>query len=121
MDKLCTLAVLGALAGCGSDGMVDAIEAFTSEDLIRARSIAVDAGDSVAAGCYAALLETARAAPKRSNTDIGKTGAFSVFQMTRNISRRFDGAVSEKVHVACAPLIVDAQATLIGLSAIGAK
>jgi hypothetical protein len=113
-----------ALAGCGSTGDntgLESLRSFAVDDLTRAHAIAVAAEDGVAANCYAALLDMAENTPGLPDTDVGRTGGFTVFQVGRNISRRVAGGVPEKVHVACAPLVVDAETTLLGLGAIGAR
>lgn len=115
------IAVAFLLAACASGNGLDGLRAFTAEDLTNAHKAAIDAGDTVAAGCYMALLETMPEASNEPEAATGRAGAFTAFQKGRNIERRLDAGVSKKVHVACAPLIVDLERTLIGLGVIGAK
>ncbi|MCB0252581.1 MAG: hypothetical protein KDI55_02515 [Anaerolineae bacterium] len=87
---------------------------FTAEDARHALAIAQASDDDVAAACYQAIIDHAK--PARSMPE-GPLGALSLFEIAR--LRRIEATekVPEAVHIACAPLVVDAQRTMLSLGA----
>lgn len=94
------------------------IQQFTVDDLQAALSDAQVNNDTVAAPCYQALIAIVQA---KANSPLpGSVGLFQAVQKARDAKALITnlqsptGALSS-INVACAPLIVDAQATLIQL------
>lgn len=98
------------------------LQNFTQTDLQAALADAAANNDPVAVACYTALLGLV----KNPNTNpLGvPSGAFSALQKARDLKALLlnlqspNGPLSN-LNVACAPLILDAQTTLIQLGVMG--
>ena len=117
MQKILTLiaclpagmALAAALAGCATSGArvllagtTGAIR-FSPADVDRAIDIAAQAGDVVAEGCFRAI---------RKHVDqeftIEAVGPVSSYAAARMRIRAARAGLAPDVHIACAPMIVDA-------------
>lgn len=111
--------VLLAVAACattGGDGPDTNIKQFVRADIQAALKIAQASGDTAGINCMSVLLKR-----MPENVDAVKaTGAVSLYMQARQTRRAIDKGISEEVHLACAPLIVDAERVLakLGLIAI---
>jgi hypothetical protein len=100
------LLVLGACVGMPKD-----VAKFTVVDLERALVLAE--GDTAATNCWSSLLPYAEAAAERDAPDA--VGAASKFQKVRNLRRALRAGIPEEVGIACAPLVVGTQKTILRL------
>lgn len=96
-----------ALPGVQSPELAD----FTTEDLDAAILIAEQGGDQVAANCYREIKT--HYVPSGAPQAIDIKGAFSAHAAARRVRRAVQAGVPEPVHLACAPLVVDAQSFVI--------
>ena len=114
------LIVSGCAAATTSDGTtrpLAKLATFATADLAQAVAIAEQAGDRVGAACYTALQQyVGQAGQARPAIK----GAFSAFALARVGTSKLSAGVPEDLHVACAPVVLDAQQTLIRLGVIGA-
>ena len=103
---------------------ITVLQKFTIDDLTAAKADA-DAQtppDTVASNCYAALIPVVQNGA--SNPLPKGLGAFQLYQKTRDLKalvanlKSPNGPLSS-LNVACAPLVIDVQATLIQLGVIG--
>jgi len=111
-----TVALVLVLAtGCASSGL-DGLRQFTRADVQRAHEIAAAANDVAGVNCAQAILD---AMPEVAAPELHAAGAFSAFMKVRELRRRVSRGIDEDVHNACAPLVLDAQKTILklGLSA----
>lgn len=101
-------------AGCSSALLVR-LGPEARPDIERAVAIAEFHQDVAGAACARAVLA---ALPAGQAPD--PLGAFSAFMALREARRAISVGVSESVHNACAPLILDAEATIakLGLAAV---
>lgn len=120
---VCAL-VAGCLSGCATvagsspaqGAAEDQLEKVTKADLDSAIAEASAAGDDQAVKCFTLVQDfVGKGAPA---ADI--KGVFSAFEATRLLRRRVDTGVPEELHIACAPLILDARITLVKLGLIAA-
>mgnify|MGYP001591743830 CR=1 FL=1 len=118
---LILLALVIGLVGCatvpieqGGTGL-SALQTFTKADLAQASAIATAGGDTIAAACYDALNKHIGAIQERPAIK----GVFSLYETARLGIAKIRGGVPQDVHVACAPIVLDAQHTLIRLGLIG--
>jgi hypothetical protein len=141
---LAAVLVVGALAGCanapaptaavGSALVTPAGAAapaatplqglgqFVTADLQNALSIAQANSDTVAAQCYQYLIPQVAAAQKQLGTlaPTNISGGFSAFEAGRVAVTNVKGLVNgipAGLNIACAPLVLDAGNTLVGLAA----
>lgn len=91
------------------------VQAFTVSDLQAALADAQQVGDTVAAACYTVLIPYVQANVK--NPLPGQLGAFIAFQKARDLQSTINAGVPSQINVACAPLVLDAANTVIGLGA----
>ena len=98
--------VLSACSGLPKD-----VAEFTTTDLERALVLAE--GDKAATNCWSTLLPYAEAATERDTPEA--VGIASRFQKIRNLRRTLRAGIPEEVSIACAPLVVDTQKTLLRL------
>lgn len=111
MSAVRALVVLALLlTGCSSVGPL------VRADVQRGLEIATAAQDAAGVACATAILQSLPE-PTQAPQPIG---VFSLFMATRELRRAKAGGVSEAVHNACSPLIMDAQTTLskLGLSVV---
>jgi hypothetical protein len=101
------------VAGCVSLPSVQNAELaqFTSEDLDAAILIAEQGNDQVAANCYREIKT--HYVPSGAPQALDVQGAFSAHAAARQVRRAVQAGVPEPVHLACAPLVVDAQSFVI--------
>lgn len=92
-----------------------ALELFTVKDLTAALADAQTSGDTLAANCYTALIPAVQN-PGLSITPKG-LGAFQAFQKARDINRLANAGVPDGLKIACGPLVLDAQTTIVLLAA----
>ena len=106
-----------ASAASGITGAKGEVLAFAKADLERARAIAVAADDVAGVACATALLKHV---PDGGAAVLEPSGVFSVFMKARALRRTLSAGVNEEIHIACAPLILDAQVTVakLGLMAV---
>lgn len=129
----CLFAVGATLGGCATGGLfgakatagveddeetlgaIDKLQQITIDDLAAARKMATDNGDPAGAACYGALSD-------RFNRDVHKKpeikGIFSAYEMLRLGIHKPKDDLNDPVHIACAPLVVDARRTLLRLGVI---
>lgn len=118
MKRTLVLALL--FSGCATSGHLELpdIKEITRDDAKAAFTIAADNGDVAGMACVAAiqdeLLEREKPRPQVK-------GALSAYMLTRAAVHRETGGYGGKVHIACAPLVVDAARTLgrLGITAAG--
>lgn len=114
MKSVLTLgALVLVLSGCVSLPGVQSPELakFTSEDLDAAILIAEQSNDPIAANCYREIKT--HYVPSGAPEAIDIKGAFSAHAAARRVRRAVAAGVPEPVHLACAPLVVDAQSFVI--------
>jgi hypothetical protein len=120
-----TTAPAGA-AGAAKSGAVQplpGLAAFVTTDLQNAASIAKANNDATAAQCYEYLIPQVQAAQQQLATlaPSNISGGFSAFEAGRvavnNVKGIAGGGVPQALNDACAPLVLDAGATLVGLAA----
>lgn len=119
MKSILTITVLVVLlSGCATQIALQdpATRELTRADAEVAQHIAEADGDVVAATCWKTLILYLQ--PASSGEPIKTIGVLSEFQRLRMLRRHAeDRAVPEDVHVACSPLVVDAQGTLLKFGA----
>lgn len=96
---------------------VVALRAFSINDLNVAQADAVAHQDQAAMTCYPALISTIRNLPSVAAIKI--EGAFSAFQAARDVAngvKSAQGGLPQAINIACAPLILDAQQTILQLA-----
>jgi hypothetical protein len=106
-----------ALSGCATGsgplgGTGERLAKFARADVERAREIAAAAKDSAGGACADAILKHL---PDGGAAALAPSGAFSVFMQAREARRKVGAGVDEEVHNTCAPLVLDAQQTLLKL------
>jgi hypothetical protein len=109
-------------AGAASEDPLKGIAGFVTADLQNALQIAKGSNDTAAVQCYQYLIPQVTAAQQQlgalSPADI--SGGFSAFEAGRvavtNI-KGFVNGVPQGLNQACAPLVLDAGSTLVGLAA----
>ncbi|MDE3023908.1 MAG: hypothetical protein KGI54_18985, partial [Pseudomonadota bacterium] len=119
---------LALLAGCSTlSGLkspaTDPVQAaqaniaqITQADLTNAISIAKANNDIAGVNCLTALQ-----AHIPNSVNIPKVnGVFSAYELTRVKVRAFQNGVPQDVHIACAPVVLDAQGVLLKLGVIAA-
>ena len=96
---------------------IQAIQAFTVSDLQNALADAQANSDVIAAACYTALIPVVQ---QQANVTAptGKIGAISVFQKSRDLARLAQRGVPDSINMACSPLVLDAQTTVLRLGAL---
>jgi hypothetical protein len=101
---------------------VQAIASFVTTDLSAALAMAQASGDKTAALCYAYLIPQVAAAQAQLGNLAPRNikGGFSGFEAGRiavtNV-KGFVNGVPTDLNVNCAPLVLDAGSTLVGLAA----
>jgi hypothetical protein len=124
MATILLIAALAAIAGCATvagtlpvqGAAENQLEKVTKVDLDSAIAQATAAGDDQAVKCFTLVQDfVGKGAPA---ADI--KGVFSAFEATRLLRKRVDTGVPEDLHIACAPLILDARVTLVKLGLIAA-
>lgn len=122
-----------ALAGCAvnpatglptSSSASDPLAAlgkFTVADLTNADKLAVASNDKVAHQCFAYLIPVVEQAQAAQGTPgVTVSGAFSAFEAGRvavTNGKALLAGVPQDLNVACAPLVLDATNTIVGLAA----
>ena len=110
MRAVAILAILGMLSGCASVGDkalqagTAGITRFSAVDVDAAISIAVQTKDAVAEGCF-------RAIRKHLDLDVAlqePVGPVSTYATARARIHEVQAGLAPEIHVACAPLVVDA-------------
>lgn len=92
------------------------IAQITQADLTNAITIAKANNDVAGVNCLTALqahLPAATTLPKVN-------GAFSAYELARVKIAAFQNGVPQDVHIACAPVVLDAQGVLLKLGVIAA-
>jgi len=106
----CLMLGLSACAVAPEDRQALAdVSEFTLADLRAAEASATAHGDTIAATCWAALIDAKAAIGDTAATDI--KGAFSGIQAVRNARRRVQSGLSDEVKIGCGPLALDAVAS----------
>lgn len=107
--RILIVAALAVLAGCATVGE-RALEAgttgavrFSAEDVDAAIVIAQQTKDAVAEACFRAIGKHIDAP-----ANLVTKGVVSAYAATRARVRESRAGLAEEVHVACAPLVVDA-------------
>lgn len=90
----------------------------TRADLVAAISAAKVANDTAGENCAQALMDWLGQAPAVQPTI---AGAFSAFEALRIQNMRVSAGIPKVVHLACAPVVLDAQDVLFKLGLIAAK
>ncbi|MBM4442734.1 MAG: hypothetical protein FJ027_20135 [Candidatus Rokubacteria bacterium] len=111
---LIVLASTGCVGGGGLGKVLSS--ALTPEDVQRGKEIAAAAHDVAGVNCADALLAQMSEA---QTLELHAVGIFSAFMKVRELRRRANAPPDETVQIACAPLYLDAQRTILklGLSA----
>jgi hypothetical protein len=110
-----------AQAGGGADPL-DGIAGFVTADLSNALALAKANNDEAGAQCFAYLIPQVAAAQQQLGTlaPDNISGGFSAFEAGRiavtNV-KGFVNGVPQGLNLACAPLVLDAGNTLVGLAA----
>lgn len=99
-----------------SQAAAQSIAGVVSADLDAAIAIAKANNDATGAACWQAIKDNLAAKPAQP----APAGAISAFEALRSRVRTLQAGVPEAVHVACAPLVVDANLVLLKLGAIAA-
>jgi hypothetical protein len=94
---------------------VQSLATITGADLDAAVKISNDNGDAVGAGCFAALKDWIGAPKPAAQPAVG---VFSALARARGGVSRIRAGVPPAVHIACAPVIVDAETVGLRLGAI---
>jgi hypothetical protein len=110
------------LSGCAlpsgppSEDPFAGLTAIVDGDIDAAIAIAEAGGDPDAAACYREIKKV-----RADRPDLGTpAGAVSAFERLRLLRRSIDAGLPESLHVACAPVVIDAERTLIRLGLIAA-
>ena len=120
MRIVIAILALIVLTGCATGGGLSGdspLGQFVRADVQRGLEIATAANDIAGVNCAAALL---KAMPEAEAPELAAAGAFSALIKARELRRRVSAGVDEAVHIACSPLIVDAEKVLarFGLMAV---
>jgi hypothetical protein len=125
-------AALFALAGCsglrdnldaarlsGGGDALKTLGGFAADDLKAALADADAHGYTLAAACWGALIPLVEGLGARA--EVGAiVGGFSAFQRARDIRRAAGRGVPDELAARCAPLVLDAEATIARLGVIAA-
>jgi hypothetical protein len=109
-------------SAAGTTAPLDGLASFVTTDLQNALLMAQANNDAAAAQCYKYLIPQVAAAQRQlgSIAPAAVTGGFSAFEAGRvavtNI-KGFVNGVPQGLNLACAPLVLDAGNTLVGLAA----
>lgn len=104
-----TILVLSALiSGCAP--LTTKLNQFTLADARNALAISEAAGDHIASACYRAIIDNTKQ-PVSLPDDV--TGALSLFEIARLKRMRAEEKIPESIHVACSPLLIDAERTIL--------
>lgn len=124
MRVVILLVLVIVLAGCATTAPPSTVaeaKARLTEvvraDIIRGVEIATAANDIAAMACGNAILD---ALPPEGAASLTPIGVFSTYIAGRELHRKVTAGVDEKLHIACAPLILDAEQTLVKLGLIAA-
>ncbi len=109
---------LSAARQAGEGDPLQAVAAFALTDLRAALADAQAHGDALAAPCWTALIALVERAGT-SHADAPVAGGFSAFQRARNLTAVSGRGMPDALRVACAPVVLDTQATVARLAAIG--
>ena len=96
---------------------VEVLRQFTINDLSDAKADADSHADKIASMCYAELIVTVRSLPNPTPQKI--MGAFSAFQAGRDVVngvKSLQSGLPQALNIACAPLVLDAQNTVLMLA-----
>lgn len=127
MFSLTACAALPITLGDPAAEPAQKLAALTTDDLTVAAAISTANGDIAGANCANALNTWLTSiAPKAEPTDTPKpVGPASAFAELRVHRRKADDIVAlikagfpDAVHIACAPLVLDAQQTMIKISVL---
>jgi hypothetical protein len=112
---------LDAARAAGAGDPAQTIARFALGDLQAALADARAHDDAVAAPCWAALIPLVEQYAAR-RPDAGIAGGFSAFQRARDLVGAGNRGVPDALKLACAPVVLDTQATIarLGLIAGGA-
>lgn len=114
---LCALLFAGLFAGCATTSQPLSVPFadLAKSDVIRAIEIAHAAGDPAGLACSQAILN--HLSDRVALPD--PAGPFSALIRVREARRALDkGLIPEDVHNACAPVIVDAEQTILKLGGL---
>jgi hypothetical protein len=117
-----SLLALSACTGTAADNKLpgdplEVMATFTVSDIQAALEDAQAHRDGIATTCYAELIEIVQAYETHPPPDL--RGGFSAFQRARDLANHAkDGPIPKDVNIACAPLVFDAQQTVLRLGAI---
>lgn len=95
----------------------ETISKFAITDLEVALRDAKSHNDTLAANCYSALIPVVENFGNRPEHE-PIAGGFSGFQRARNLFAARQTGLPDTVRVACAPLVLDAQRTVLRLGII---
>lgn len=101
---------------------VKVLQNFTVNDLVVAQGMAAQATDdeaSVRANCYAALIPFVQQL-KLQIPGVTTSGVASGFEQLAELNSQVNGGIKKlipkAVHVACAPVVLDAQQTILSIA-----
>jgi hypothetical protein len=114
--SMCLTACASAQSTPTPEAAAQSVSSITGADLDAAVGIATANGDTIGAACYTALKKHLGEAPAQPAV----AGVFSAFEVARTKVNTFAAGVPQDVHIACAPVVLDAQATLLRLGVISA-
>lgn len=108
----------GGASGASATSAQTALQQFTVTDLQAALADATAHNDTVAATCYTALIPAVQNLPSLLPAARPK-GGFSAFQAARDGINGLTGLPGQlkALNVPCAPLVLDAETTIVGLGA----
>lgn len=106
----------------GANDPLATLGKFTLTDLQNADVLAVASADKTAHQCFSYLIPVVQnLATQQNNPGLPVSGAFSGFEAARIAINKgkslIQGGIPEDLNLACAPLVLDAQNTIIGLAA----
>ncbi len=97
-----------------ADGSPQTLAQFTLADLTAARAYAESHHDVAVVNCTTVLMRYVGQAAEEPPT----VGVFSAYAKARVKVERFKDGVPEDLHIACAPLVIDARLMLVRLAAL---
>ncbi len=92
-----------------------ALDQIIIDDLVAANEDAKAHQDMMASTCYEALIPVVQQRQAVRGASGGKIGAFVLFQHARDVRRAVSAGIPDNISSACAPLVLDAERTLLML------
>lgn len=107
------LSALVVSSGCATSGMLKGdLSKLVRADVEAAHGIAKESNDAAGVACMEVLLKHIPTSAAVSTTP---AGAVSAFMLVREARRKRSAGIPDDLHNACAPLVLDAEETILKL------